>query len=262
MLRTASRGGREDMTATFDLRLGRWQDVLADVECDALIFDPPYSDRNHKGYNAGTGKTKTSTDGKAKTRDEADRTLIEYSHLSPEDVQTLVSHWSPRTRGWMAGMTSHDLIPSWEAAYREAGRLPFSPVPCVISGMGVRLMGDGPCSDTVYLVVARPRAKRFLKWGALPGHYLASRASGSGGGRGKPLDLMRAIVRDYSRPGDLICDPTAGLATTGVAALTMGRRFIGSECDHEAYQKAHKRLSETHVVDLFDQTRAKQEVLL
>jgi hypothetical protein len=246
-----------------ELRLGRWQDVLADVECDALICDPPYSDRNHKGYNAGTGKAKTSTDGKVKTRDEADRTLIAYSHFAPEDVHTFVSHWSPRTRGWMACMTSHDLIPSWEAAYREAGRLPFSPVPCVISGMGVRLMGDGPCSDTVYLVVARPRAKRFLKWGALPGHYLASRASGSGGGRGKPLDLMRAIIRDYSRPGDLIGDPTAGLATTGVAALTIGRRFIGAEMDPETHAKGAKRLDETQVVDLFDDARtAKQESLL
>ena len=29
-----------------DLRLGRWQDVLADVTtCDAVICDPPYSAR-------------------------------------------------------------------------------------------------------------------------------------------------------------------------------------------------------------------------
>lgn len=241
-----------------DLRLGRWQDVLTDVECDVLITDPPYSARNHKGYNAATGQEKTSTGGKVKTRDEASRTVIEYAHLTPEDVHAFVADWSPRTRGWMACMTSHDLIPSWEAAYKEAGRLAFAPVPCVISGMGVRLMGDGPCSDTVYLVVARPRSKRFLKWGSLPGHYIATRASGSGGGRGKSVDLMRALLRDYSRPGDLICDPCAGHATTGVAALTMGRRFVGSECDEATFHRARKRLDETQVVDLFDAGRAVQ----
>ena len=76
------------------------------------------------------------------------------------------------------------------------------------------------------------------------------------------MSLMRAIVRDYSRPGDLICDPTAGLATTGVAALTMGRRFVGAEMDPETHAKGAKRLAETQVVDLFDEGRlAKQGAL-
>lgn len=44
-----------------DLRLGRWQDVLADVECDALICDPPYSARTHKGHDDGSESTKAIT---------------------------------------------------------------------------------------------------------------------------------------------------------------------------------------------------------
>lgn len=35
---------------TIELRCGRWQDVLADVtQCDAVITDPPYSDKTHSG---------------------------------------------------------------------------------------------------------------------------------------------------------------------------------------------------------------------
>lgn len=34
---------------TADLRLGRWQDVLAGVVVDHLIMDPPYSDRTEAG---------------------------------------------------------------------------------------------------------------------------------------------------------------------------------------------------------------------
>ena len=37
-----------------DFRLGKYQDVLCDVECDALICDPPYSDRTHKGRRTGS----------------------------------------------------------------------------------------------------------------------------------------------------------------------------------------------------------------
>lgn len=37
-----------------DLRLGKWEDVLSDVgEVDAVISDPPYSSRTHKGHDDG-----------------------------------------------------------------------------------------------------------------------------------------------------------------------------------------------------------------
>jgi 23S rRNA G2445 N2-methylase RlmL len=39
--------------AGIELRLGDWREVLADVEPDAVITDPPYSERTHSGHNAG-----------------------------------------------------------------------------------------------------------------------------------------------------------------------------------------------------------------
>lgn len=243
---------------TAELRLGRWQDVLADVEVDALITDPPFGERTHAAWREGDGQVA------AKLK----RTAISYGHWTREDVNAFIGHWSPRTRGWIVALTSHDLIAAYQDAFEAAGRYSFAPVACVTWGGSIRLVGDGPSNWTVYAVVARPKARRFAKWGTLPGAYLVQGGSNvwrrdeSGGGRGKPLDLMRAIVRDYSRPGDLICDPTAGLATTGVAALTMGRRFIGAEMDPETYERGRKRLAETQVVDLFDPGAAKQAALL
>lgn len=246
-----------------DYRLGRYQDVLADVECDAVITDPPYSDRNHKGYNRGvTGALHSGDDGGRHGKvDGHDRTRIDYQHWTPADVEECVRFWHGRTRGWIAAMTSHDLIPAWEAAHASVGRYCFAPIPCVISGMSVRLMGDGPSSEAVYLVVARPKRKEFLKWGTLRGYYKATRTT-AGGGRGKPLDLMRAIVRDYSRPGALVCDPCGGLASTGVAALGMGRRFVGAEMDAATHAKGLARLQAVVSVDILDPGRAKQAGLL
>lgn len=51
------------------------------------------------------------------------------------------------------------------------------------------------------------------------------------GGRGKPEWLMRALVRDYSMPSDLVCDPLAGWGSTLRAALNEGRRAVGAELD-------------------------------
>lgn len=37
------------MSSDVTLRFGDWRQVLADVTCDSLISDPPYSARTHGG---------------------------------------------------------------------------------------------------------------------------------------------------------------------------------------------------------------------
>ena len=54
---------------------------------------------------------------------------------------------------------------------------------------------------------------------------------------------MEALVGDYTRPGDLVCDPTAGFGVTLSAALKMGRTAIGSEMDVEAFDVASRTLA-------------------
>lgn len=45
----------------------------------------------------------------------------------------------------------------------------------------------------------------------------------------KPVALLEQIIEVVSAPGELILDPFAGASSTGVAALRMGRRFVGVE---------------------------------
>jgi DNA modification methylase len=47
---------------------------------------------------------------------------------------------------------------------------------------------------------------------------------------------MSRLAEDYSRPGDLICDPVAGGFTTGKAAVAAGRKFIGGDVLEEHAQ--------------------------
>lgn len=61
----------------------------------------------------------------------------------------------------------------------------------------------------------------------------------------KPLQVMRKLVRLASNPDDLVLDPFAGMGSTGVAALELGRRFIGIERDPSYYRAAHERLVNT-----------------
>lgn len=235
---------------TADLRLGRWQDVLADVECDALIVDAPYSERTHAGHNEGTrgdGHHDAAYGHRKVTRG------ITYECFTAAHIAEFVSHWSPRTRGWIVSLTDHILAPEWSAALTSAGRYTFAPLPVVEVGSRVRLSGDGPSSWTCWLVVSRPSTRAFQRWGTLPGGYVFNGHGDRAVMGGKRLDCMRSLIRDYSRPGDLICDPCAGGGTTLLAALTEGRRAVGAECMPEHYEIARKRLAKGYTPTLFSE---------
>lgn len=60
----------------------------------------------------------------------------------------------------------------------------------------------------------------------------------------KPLQLFQAILRDFSKPGDIVLDPFSGSGSTAVAAHKLGRRFICIEKDKDYHAASVKRLEE------------------
>lgn len=68
----------------------------------------------------------------------------------------------------------------------------------------------------------------------------------------KPLALLRRIVLASSNPGDVVLDPFCGSATTGVAAIMYGRKFIGIDSDKTFLENiAKKRITDIEkVLDL------------
>ncbi|HEY9906462.1 MAG TPA: site-specific DNA-methyltransferase [Thermosynechococcaceae cyanobacterium] len=59
----------------------------------------------------------------------------------------------------------------------------------------------------------------------------------------KPIELISRCLRASTKPGDFVFDPFAGSSTTGVAALELGRRFIGCEADANHVNLSRDRLS-------------------
>src|SRR3990167_119224 len=222
-----------------DFRLGRYQDVLQDVVCDAVITDPPYSERVHKGHDYAVRPGRTL---------DSPRSALSYDMWAEDDVNEFVIFWKERCKGWLVCLSDSEFCTVWRNAFDNNGYTAFHPVPALIPGMTVRLAGDGPSSWAIYANVARP--KSFYKWGTLPGGYYGKPDRGGHIG-GKPLWLMNAIIRDYSKPGDLICDPCAGGATTLIAAASQGRRAVGSEMDEETYKKAKQRIEAGYTPDMY-----------
>jgi DNA modification methylase len=59
-----------------------------------------------------------------------------------------------------------------------------------------------------------------------------------------PVALAERVVKAFSKPGDVVFDPFMGSGTTGVAAVTNGRKFIGIELNPRYFEVACKRLEE------------------
>lgn len=57
----------------------------------------------------------------------------------------------------------------------------------------------------------------------------------------KPIDLMRQLIEVVVPPGGLVVDPFMGSGSTGVAALLLGRRFLGAEKDPHFLEVARGR---------------------
>ena len=217
-----------------ELWLGDCRDVLpmlSDSSIDAVITDPPYSERTHAGHDAVCGIV----------GDGVERHGLLYYALTLEDVSFISEQFARVCGGWVVWMTDTDLALEVRNALEKSGRYAFAPLPFYHPGRSVRMTGDGPCSWTDWIVVARTKAQ--IKWGTLPGGYVAGpgwndkRRMG-----GKPTKLMDALVRDYSRVGDVVLDSHMGAGTTGVSCVRMGRKFIGIEIDREAFDIACERI--------------------
>lgn len=206
--------------------------------CDALIVDAPYGERTHEGHDAAAGVSDHGHRGIG--FDGASRQPIKYSFWTPRNVRFAVRAWHPFTRGWMVSITDHVLAPHWARAMERAGRYVFAPLPWFCPGRGVRLAGDGPSSWTCWIIVGRPRCAPYSTWGTLPGGYMTKPERMPIVG-GKPRDLMRALVRDYSREGDVVCDPCCGGGSTMRAAVDLGRTAIGIDISEEHCQLAAGR---------------------
>jgi hypothetical protein len=199
------------MSGDVELMLGDYFTELAERSWNTATLDMPYSERTHKGHDAGVAN---------------------------------------------ASMDGH----TFENRLGYDDRYVFAPIPYVDLGKAPRVLGDGPASWTVFVVVSRPRSKAWLSsWRdrrralelprSLPGAYLRSAGDtvyrpedGKALQGAKPLGVMRALVRDYSFAGDLVCDPTAGHGTTPLAAAQEARRALGCEIDEATHAEATRRL--------------------
>ena len=58
----------------------------------------------------------------------------------------------------------------------------------------------------------------------------------------KPVELMKVLIENSSKPNDIVLEPFMGIGATCIACKECGRRYIGCEIDKKYFDIAVKRL--------------------
>ena len=61
----------------------------------------------------------------------------------------------------------------------------------------------------------------------------------------KPLNIVKTLIGNSTRPGDIVLDPFLGSGTTAVACMELGRKYIGFEINGEYFETAQRRIQDT-----------------
>ena len=136
-----------------ELRLGKWQDVLNRGRASAIVTDPPYSERTHKGQRSGSAVNAGST--------------IAYNSINKTMCAEFVQHWGERCE-WLVCFSDFIGACWWFDEMERSCRYVFTPVVWVKPN-APRFTGDGPASTCDYLTISRP-PKMPTVMGSRPGH--------------------------------------------------------------------------------------------
>lgn len=244
--------------------------TLGDGSVDHVITDPPYSQRIHSASRRGSMAPEVGKGAAAFSRS----VDLGFEHLSTGMMDDAATQLARTSRRWVLTFCDVESVHLWRAALEIGGLEPLRVGAWVKVGGTPQFTGDRPGIGFEAIVIAHHPGKK--RWNGGGRHALWSvpivlQRGGTGGGEDrvhttqKPEALMEKLVSDFTDPGDTILDPFAGSGTTGVAAIRLGRNFVGWEKDPKYAEIARKRLGaarEQLTLPRATRPTAKQEPLL
>lgn len=219
-----------------NLAVGRGLPALPDMSVDHAILDPPYSAWVHGG------RTRTNKGGAGTVVD------LGFRPLSAVVRNAVAAQLARVVRRWCVVFSDSEGAHLWIAALEAAGMRYVRWGQWHRIGSTPQMTGDRPAAASEALIIAHGPER--IRWnGGGRAAYWESMLAGRKGGEQrthtaqKPLDLMQALVRDFTDRGDLIIDPFSGSGTTGEAAVRLGRRALLWEKRKGDVRRTIKRLS-------------------
>lgn len=238
----------------------RWAVVCADClgvlptlperSVDHSFSDFPYSRHQHESVrSSGRNRGLVAGDGKSYDCNVRRTQDLGFAHLSPRVRRVCARETARVVRRWSVAFSDVESSWLWRTSYVASGLQYVRTMHWIRLGGAPQFTGDRPAAGCEAMTLVHPRGRKRWNGGGKAGIYTYPIVLNHLGERGsrvhptqKPEELMGALIEDFSDPGDLIGDWTCGSGTTGVAALRLGRRFIGIERESKWAELSRERL--------------------
>ncbi len=211
---------------------------------DHAIFDPPYEEEIHNANKKLSGR---------KLRKDGGNEFTDFGFDSiagiREDVVVLLA---PLVQKWFISFCTIEGTHLWAQAINASPMKYKRPCVWVKPDATPQLNGLGPAIGAECFVCAWG-GKGYSEWnaGGKRGVYThnvnpPSRINKNDGGHPteKPVSLMKEIILDFTKEGQVIFDPFMGSGTTGVACVQLRRKFIGIELQEKYFDLSCRRIEE------------------
>lgn len=212
--------------------------ILPFIKADHFIFDPPYEETMHRAKVAGARNVRT--DGGKPLKALAFKSIAGIRPV----LLPLIKRGS--RGGWVIAFCTPEGIAPWRDEIEAAGlRYKRACFWCKPDG-APQFNGQGPAYAVEPFVtawagggVSRWNGGGGRNWWEIKTHGKDREGSQP---TEKPVELMMKIIKQFTKPGDTICDPFMGSGTTVIAALATGRKVIGIEKDASVFKLARARI--------------------
>lgn len=234
---------------------GAYQDVLPTLErVQHVICDPPYSKHVHGAARSQRMVSANDRGGQygADVRRNVD---LGFDHLSPEDRGFLAQQFARLAERWVLVFSDTESGHLWREDLEAAGLDYVRTGAWIKVGSTPQFSGDRPATGFEAITIVHPSGRKRWNGGgkhALWTHSIVlnrGRSSHEMDGRlhttQKPLPLMAELIEQFTDPGEVILDATAGSGTTGVAAKQSGRKAVLIEQSEAYCETIAKRMQRT-----------------
>lgn len=220
----------EHLAEGVTLYCGDCREILPTLgKVDAVVTDPPYSFQTQSG---------------ARTRNDAKHAgdilvpfSIEFDDLRDRLNACRPTRWMVASVDWRHGICLEKRPPDGMRFVRAGVWVKSNSAP--------QFTGDRPAPGWEFVACLHSEDSK-MRWngGGKRGVWQTSIENQNGHPTPKPVSLMLEWICDFSDVGEMVLDPFMGSGTTGVAAVKLGRKFIGIEIEPAYFDIACRRISE------------------
>lgn len=220
------------------LYLGDCLEVMRTLEpVDYVIGDPPYEASLHAAKAHMSNLRKDSG---------PELKEIDFDAIDPIREAFVIAA-SELCQGWFIAFCTVEGARPWADCINASSMKYKRACVWVKPDSTPQLNGQGPAQGAEIFVCAWA-GKGHAKWNAGGKRGVYTHCVNNPERHGehpteKPISLMAEIIRDFTNAGQTILDPFMGSGTTGIAAVQMGRTFIGIERDERYFDIACKRIA-------------------